>query len=168
MKKPRTGGRRGASPVPLGEPMTGGDGRHRCLPKSREFLIKPDGPIVTVVHGPYPPLARKPMKFLAFALCGLVLSGSAGADQTCKAKANQRKLAGQALVNFVQQCEFEVLKACQDKTAHQPDNDRLMQECAVKAMGMGSKWCEPHSCRTNSDCSGGARCSVCWAGLCGE
>jgi len=58
------------------------------------------------------------MKFLAFALalCGLVLSGSAGADQTCKAKANQQKLAGQDLVNFVQQCEFEVLKACQDST----------------------------------------------------
>ena len=52
--------------------------------------------------GLIPRLARKPMKFLAFALalCGLVLSGSAGADQTCKAKANQRKLAGQALVNF--------------------------------------------------------------------
>ena len=58
------------------------------------------------------------MKFLAFALalCGLVLSGSAGADQTCKAKANQQNLAGQDLVNFVQQCEFEVLKACQDST----------------------------------------------------
>jgi hypothetical protein len=61
--------------------------------------------------GLIPRLARKPMKFLAFALalCGLVLSGSA--DQTCKAKANQ-----QDLVNFVQQCEFEVLKACQDST----------------------------------------------------
>ena len=110
------------------------------------------------------------MKFLALALalCGLVLSGSAGLDQTCKARANQQKLAGEALVKFVERCEFEALEACQDQNAHKPDDNRLMEVCVVKALGVGSRWCEPHSCRTNSDCTGGAGCGVCWAGLCGD
>jgi len=113
---------------------------------------------------------RKPMKFLALALalCGLILSGSARADQTCKAKANQQKLAGEALIKFVQQCEFEALEACQDRAAHKPDSESLMEACVVNALGVGSRWCVPHSCRTTSDCTGGAGCSVCWAGLCGE
>ena len=27
---------------------------------------------------------------------------------------------------------------------------------------------EPHYCSTNADCTGGAGCKVCWAGLCGR
>jgi len=110
------------------------------------------------------------MKLLAPAivLCSLLISASANADQTCKAKANQQKLAGEALIKFMGQCEFEALEACQDKNAKKPDGDRLMQDCVVKALGVGSEWCNPHTCRTNSDCTGGARCGVCWAGICGE
>ena len=38
---------------------------------------------------------------LTLALCALVASGSAAAEQTCKAKATQQKLAGEALISFV-------------------------------------------------------------------
>jgi hypothetical protein len=34
---------------------------------------------------------------LTFVLCGLVFSGTAIVDQTCKAKATEQKLAGEAL-----------------------------------------------------------------------
>ena len=49
---------------------------------------------------------------VAIALCALAASGNAGADQTCKAKAVQHKLTGEALLNFVKQCEFDALAAC--------------------------------------------------------
>ena len=35
-------------------------------------------------------------------------------------------------------------------------------------MGTGPRRCVPHYCRSNSDCTGGAGCDVCWAGLCGN
>ena len=110
------------------------------------------------------------MKFLALALAAfvLVVGDSAAAGQTCKAKANQQRLAGEALFKFVERCEFEALEACQDQNAHKPDDDRLMEVCVVRALGVGPRWCEPHNCRTNSDCTGGGRCGVCWAGICGE
>jgi hypothetical protein len=44
---------------------------------------------------------------LALVLCGLVISGTATADQTCKAKATRQKLAGEALISFVKNCETE-------------------------------------------------------------
>ena len=40
---------------------------------------------------------------VAIAICALAASGNAGADQTCKAKAVQHKLTGEALLNFVKQ-----------------------------------------------------------------
>ena len=46
--------------------------------------------------------------------------------------------------------------------------DSFMDVCTVKAMGVGPRWCNPHNCETNSDCTGGAGCSVCWAGVCGK
>jgi hypothetical protein len=54
------------------------------------------------------------MKPLAFALvlCGLVISGTSAADQTCKAKATKQKLIGEALVNFVKQCETDAYMDC--------------------------------------------------------
>jgi hypothetical protein len=110
------------------------------------------------------------MKPLAIVLgfCAVVVSGSAGvADQSCKAKAIQQKLAGEALLNFVKQCELDALIACADQTAGKPDGER-MDACAAKALGVGPKWCAPHECRNNSDCTGGAGCSVCWAGICGK
>ena len=103
----------------------------------------------------------------ALGLCSLVASGSAGADQTCKIKAAQQKLAGEALVSFVKQCESDALMVCANLAAGKPDSDAFMDACAVKALGAGPRWSDPHYCKTNSDCTGGAGCGVCWAGLCG-
>ena len=105
---------------------------------------------------------------LALGLCALVASGSAGADPTCKTKAAQQKLAGEALVSFVKQCESDALMVCANLAAGKPDSDAFMDACAVKALGVGPRWCDPHYCKTNSDCTGGAGCGVCWAGLCGS
>ena len=104
---------------------------------------------------------------IAMALCTLISSASA-ADQTCKAKAIKQKLAGEALLNFVKQCETDALMACANKTAGKPDSDTLMDACVANALGVGPRWCEPHYCSTNADCTGGAGCKVCWAGLCGR
>jgi hypothetical protein len=98
----------------------------------------------------------------------LVAGASASADQTCKSKAIQQKLTGDALLNFVKQCEFDVLVACTNQTAKKPNSDLLMESCVVKALGVASRWCEPYECETNADCSGGAGCGHCWAGLCGR
>ena len=100
--------------------------------------------------------------------CILIASASASADQTCKSKAIQQKLAGEALVTFVKQCEFDALVACANQTAKKPNGDVLMENCVVKALGVASRWCEPYECKTNADCSGGAGCGRCWAGLCGR
>jgi hypothetical protein len=110
------------------------------------------------------------MRLLALIIgsCILIASASANADQTCKSKATQQKLAGEALLSFVKQCEFDVLVACTNQTAKKPNNDLLMENCVVKALGVASRWCEPYECKTNADCSGGAGCSRCWAGLCGQ
>ena len=108
----------------------------------------------------------EPMKSLAIAmaLCTLISNASV-ADQTCKAKAIKQKLAGETLLNFVKQCETDALMACANKTAGKPE---LMDACVVNALGVGPRWCEPHYCSTNADCTGGAGCKVCWAGLCGR
>jgi hypothetical protein len=110
------------------------------------------------------------MKRLAFAvgLCALIPSGSVVANPTCTSKAIQQKLASEALINFVKQCESDALMVCGDLAAGKPDSEQFMDECVVKAMGMGPRRCNPHYCKTNSDCTGGAGCSVCWAGLCGK
>ena len=47
---------------------------------------------------------------LALVLCGLVISGTATTDQTCKAKATRQKLAGEALIQLRKElrnrCEY--------------------------------------------------------------
>ena len=108
------------------------------------------------------------MNPLAFILAffALLVCGSAGAVQTCKSKATQQKLTGEALLNFVKQCELDVLVACANKTAGKPEEQ--MNSCVAKALGVGPKWCVPYECKNNSDCTGGGGCSVCWAGLCGK
>jgi hypothetical protein len=113
------------------------------------------------------------MKFLALAvgLCALVASSTASADQTCKAKAIDEKLAGEALVNFVKQCESDAYMACAEaahKMLAEPANENAIHTCVAKAVGTGPMWCDPHYCKTNSDCTGGAGCNGCWAGLCGQ
>jgi len=104
---------------------------------------------------------------VAMALCTLISSASA-VDQTCKAKAIKQKLAGEALLNFVKQCETDAMVACANKPAGKPDSDTLMDVCVASALGVGPTWCEPHYCSTNADCTGSAGCKVCWAGLCGR
>jgi hypothetical protein len=44
---------------------------------------------------------------LALTLCGLVINGTAAADQTCKAKAIRQNFAGEALISFVKKCETD-------------------------------------------------------------
>jgi hypothetical protein len=48
---------------------------------------------------------------LMFILCALVISSTAAADQTCKAKATEQRLAGSALLSFVKQCEVQAQMA---------------------------------------------------------
>ena len=113
---------------------------------------------------------------LTLVLCGLVISGTEAADQTCKAKATQQELAGEALLSFVKQCETDAYMACAEaahKMLAEPASDRFIDTCVIdtcvaKAVGAGPRWCVPHYCLNNSDCSGGDGCGVCWAGLCGE
>ena len=105
-------------------------------------------------------------------LCGLVISATAAADKTCKAKATGRKLAGEALISFVKKCETDVHMACAEQAMGKmlagPASDRFIEKCVTKGTGTGPRWCVPHFCQDNSDCTGGDRCGVCWAGLCGK
>jgi hypothetical protein len=109
---------------------------------------------------------------LTLLLCGLIINGIAAADQTCKAKATKQKLAGEALISFVKQCETDAYTTCAERAVQEklagPASDRFIDKCATKAVGAGPSWCVPHYCQTNSDCTGGAGCGVCWAGLCGK
>ena len=122
---------------------------------------------------------RKPAKChvlrplaLIFALCGLVTSGAAAADQTCKAKATEQRLAGPALFSFVKRCEVEAEMTCAEaahKMLAEPASNDFIHACVAKAIGAGPRWCVPHHCHDNSDCTGGGTgCDVCWAGLCGQ
>ena len=47
-----------------------------------------------------------------FVVCALLISSTAAADQTCKAKATEQRLAGAALFSFVKRCEVEAQMAC--------------------------------------------------------
>ena len=108
---------------------------------------------------------------LILVLCGLVISSPAAADQTCKAKATAQRLAGKALFSFVKRCEVDAQMACA-KAVHkmlaEPASDEFIHTCVAKAIGAGPRWCVPHHCRDNSDCTGGTGCDACWAGLCGQ
>jgi hypothetical protein len=72
--------------------------------------------------------------------CVLIASASASADQTCKAKAIQQKVAWEALLNFVKQCEFEVLIACANQTAKKPNSDALMESCRADMKRTGRQY----------------------------
>jgi hypothetical protein len=109
---------------------------------------------------------------LTLVLCGFIISGTAAANLTCKAKATWKKLAGEALISFVKQCEtdayMDCMKQADDKHLTGPATDSFINTCVVKAIGAATRWCVPHYCQNNSDCTGGGDCGVCWEGLCGR
>ena len=77
---------------------------------------------------------------LSFVLCGLVISGTAAADQTCKARATEQRLAGEALFSFVKRCEVDAQMACAEavhKMLAEPASDRFIHTCVAKAIGAG-------------------------------
>jgi hypothetical protein len=56
---------------------------------------------------------------LALIISGVALSGVAAADQTCKAQADGKKLAGAALTSFMKKCESDAKTACDTKATGQ-------------------------------------------------
>jgi hypothetical protein len=70
---------------------------------------------------------------------GLVISETAAADQTCKAKATKQKLAGEALISFVKKCESDAYLTCAEQAVRKklagPASDSFIDKCATKAMG---------------------------------
>ena len=78
---------------------------------------------------------------LTLVLFGLVISGTAAADPTCKAKAIKQKLVGEALISFVKKCETDAYLACAERATREkltgPASDRFIDTCATKAMGTG-------------------------------
>jgi hypothetical protein len=106
-----------------------------------------------------------------FVLCGLLISSTAAADQTCKVKAAEQRLASAALFSFVKRCEVDAQMACAEaahKMLAEPASESFIHTRVAKAIGAGPRWCVPHHCRDNADCTGGTGCEVCWAGLCGR
>jgi len=81
-----------------------------------------------------------PLPFV-LAFFALVASGSAEAVQTCKSKATQQQLTGEALVNFVKQCELDALVACANETAGK--SEEQMNSCVVRALGVEVKMVRP-------------------------
>src|SRR6516164_6609765 len=94
---------------------------------------------VVARRGPIP-LAHTPLSLQILTIASV--SRPAGRSQTCKAKAAQQELTGEALVKFVKQCETDAYMACAE-TAHKmlaaPANDRVIHMCVVKAVGAGAK-----------------------------
>ena len=73
---------------------------------------------------------------------------------------------------IVKRCESDAYMACEEQAWDQKLSgsaaDSFTQKCVTNAVGAGPRWCVPHYCQQNSDCTGGAGCNVCWAGLCGN
>jgi hypothetical protein len=108
---------------------------------------------------------------LALVLCGLVISATATADQTCKTRATREKLAGEALISFVKNCESDANMACAEQAMGKmlagPASDRFIDKCVTKALGTG-----PRRCVIIAGATPIARAEraamFCWAGLCGN
>ena len=69
-----------------------------------------------------------------FVLCGLVITTPA-ADQTCKAKATEQRLAGEVLLSFVKRCEVDVQMACMEaahKMLAEPASEEFIHTCVAK------------------------------------
>ena len=76
---------------------------------------------------------------LAFLVSGVALSGALAADQTCKDKASDKKLAGAALNSFMTKCESDAKTACDTKAADQKlsgaAKDSFTKKCTKDATG---------------------------------
>jgi hypothetical protein len=81
------------------------------------------------------------MKRLALAviLSSLALSGAVAADQTCKAQADAKKLAGAALTSFMKKCESDSQATCDKKAADKKlsgaAKDSFTKKCVTDATG---------------------------------
>ena len=81
------------------------------------------------------------MKRLALAviLSSLVLSGAVAADQTWKAQADAKKLAGAALTSFMKKCESDSQATCDKKAADKKlsgaAKDSFTKKCVTDATG---------------------------------
>jgi hypothetical protein len=85
--------------------------------------------------------------FLLFVLCGLLISSTAAAGQTCKAKAAEQRLAGAALFSFVKRCEVEAQMACAEaahKMLAEPASEDFIHRCVASAIGAGPR-CACHT-----------------------
>jgi hypothetical protein len=75
---------------------------------------------------------------IALLLSGIALGGAA-ADQSCKAKATDKKLAGAALNSFMTKCESDAKTACDtqasDKKLSGAAKDSFTKKCLKDATG---------------------------------
>jgi len=79
---------------------------------------------------------------LIFVLSGLIISSTAAADETCKAKGTAQRLAGAALFSFVKRCEVDAQMTCAEaahKMLAEPASDEFIHTCVVKAIGAGPR-----------------------------
>src|SRR4029079_1671118 len=81
-----------------------------------------------------------PMKRLALALMFTALAlTSAVADESCKAQATDKKLAGAALTSFMKKCESDATTACgtqaADKKLSGAAKDSFTKKCVKDATG---------------------------------
>jgi len=76
---------------------------------------------------------------LTVLLSSLALSGAAATDQTCKAQADSKKLAGAALNSFMKKCESDAKVACDkqaaDKKLSGAAKDSFTKKCITDATG---------------------------------
>ncbi|MGA7544610.1 MAG: hypothetical protein WBW08_02100 [Methyloceanibacter sp.] len=77
--------------------------------------------------------------FVALLLSGIAIGGAAAADQTCKAKADAKKLAGAALTSFMTKCESDAQSACDkkagDKKLSGAAKDSFTKKCVTDTTG---------------------------------
>ena len=75
---------------------------------------------------------------LAFVFTALALS-TALADKSCKAQANDKKLAGAALTSFMKKCESDAASMCDtqaaDKKLSGAAKDSFTKKCVKDATG---------------------------------
>ncbi len=76
---------------------------------------------------------------LLSAVLGLALTGAAAADDSCKARAGEKKLAGAALNSFMKKCQSDAQTACDTQAAERKLNGAartsFTKKCTNDAVG---------------------------------